>query len=87
MPVCINKTIDLPNITRMFLLQATSRRKRANAKKKATSTLRTAKQNKEADSRTEAKSSIKYHCKQCGAGFAQMNNYFRHLQTHNDSEM
>lgn len=33
------------------------------------------------------KSAIKHHCKICGAGFAQSNNYTKHLQTHNDYEM
>lgn len=33
------------------------------------------------------KSTIKHHCKICGAGFAQSNNYTKHLQTHNDQEM
>lgn len=33
------------------------------------------------------KSIIKHHCKLCGAAFAQINNYTRHLQTHNDHEM
>lgn len=48
---------------------------------------KTAKRNVQKESQTEIKSVIKYHCKQCGAGFAQLNNYFRHLQTHNDNEM
>lgn len=33
------------------------------------------------------KSIIKHHCRICGAGFAQSNNYTKHLQTHNDYEM
>lgn len=37
--------------------------------------------------KTSASKSIKHHCKLCGAGFAQFNNFSRHLKTHNDHEM
>ncbi|XP_031626180.1 zinc finger protein 84-like [Contarinia nasturtii] len=42
------------------------------------------KQKKETESKQTSKSIIKHHCKLCGAGFAQVNNYTRHLQTHNE---
>lgn len=34
----------------------------------------------------ESKKAIKHHCNYCGAAFAQINNFTRHLQTHNEHD-
>lgn len=44
------------------------------------------KRNEENESRIAIKSIIKHHCNYCGAAFAQMNNFTRHLQTHNEHD-
>lgn len=49
---------------------------------------KTKKRKKETEDKPTSRSIIKHHCKLCGAGFAQVNNYTRHLQTHAEhSEM
>lgn len=69
------------------MFQLTPRKRKSAAKTKFSRSFKSAKQNEDVENKTETKSLIKYHCKQCGAGFAQMNNYTRHLQTHTDCEM
>lgn len=44
-------------------------------------------ENESVETTATSKSIIKHHCKLCGAGFAQFNNFSRHLKSHNDYEM
>lgn len=41
----------------------------------------------EIENKLETKMTINHHCKLCGAGFAQINNFTKHLQTHNEHDM
>lgn len=44
------------------------------------------KRSDEFEDKPNLKLTINHHCKLCGAGFAQMNNFTKHLLTHNEHE-
>lgn len=58
--------------------------KATNSARKPLNSSRKVKKIEETEIGPSTKSIIKYHCKICGAGFAQTNNYTKHLQTHNE---
>lgn len=60
------------------------KKKITSSKNQNTKNIQKHKRNEEDESKI--KSIIKHHCNYCGATFAQMNNFTRHLQTHNEHD-